>query len=793
MKFPCRLNHSVLIAAVALVASMAFPHRAQAQFFDYTRAIPLRDPSGATMTGANTTCADGSIFQPAADAARSHQWTWRPYGDVCILSSLGPSTSTPPANTRELVTTVTGLEPGAHYVVKALFWSPDSGLWGVRAGLHYAAGVRTNAWFDNTTTGVLPANLLPWNAMPGIFRDSGRTLFAAPLGTVVANSNGLLKVFVHDLPAADSNRRTWYQGVAVSKATEAAVFVIDAGAPGTRFHRGVRGLALADVAITRGEYHVGIPRSLEVARGSAIRGVATGLAADLYDWRTRNGQPRPPTLQFLRYSRDFNAELFLGANLRGLVEPDPDGGFLYYDTRPSILAEMAADWVRYVNRIVPMYRQGDTVGDARDAAILDSLTWSSALAGDSFDKLLAPGEAAVPKITYWEIGNEPTIGVGAFSVNNSFTMDPTNFHLRYKAVAQAIKAEDPTVKVGPTLVNGSREAGHLAALVADPSVPLDFITYHPYERMGLLEDAPTITLHLGSIHSRQVFVFNELKQVVATHGRNPDAIEYAATEVNVSNWDTNDTEMEARMAHALGTVETVFSHARLGLLASHYWIWPTHRWDGTEYPVFKAYEKLRDHMGDTLVASHAFRDIRLYAARDSRTGKLAVWALNFSNAQETTVELNFDNLPRVERATLLRLADKSGTTTLHSANFSSEMPGGRAIHVDWTSTDLSRASLTNLQLTLPAATLSVLVIEPGLERLTPTFFEQDGAKRFAATFRPLAHASDVRYRLLASETLAAWHVVAEVETGPSDWISVTDNSPASDSPRRFFRVELVHD
>lgn len=209
-----------------------------------------------------------------------------------------------------------------------------------------------------------------------------------------------------------------------------------------------------------------------------------GLGADIYDWRTRNDDARPPTLEFLRYSRDYEAELYLGANMRGLIEPDPNGGYRYYDTGLSTLAAMASDWVRYVNHIVPTYRQGDSIDDPRDAAILESLTWSSEVAGDDFDKLLTPDEPAVPHIEYWEIGNEPTIGVTAFSVNNSFTLNPTEYHQRYQAVAQAIKEEDPSVKVGPTIVHAGRETAHLEAIVSDLSLPVDFITYHPYERMG---------------------------------------------------------------------------------------------------------------------------------------------------------------------------------------------------------------------------------------------------------------------------------------------------------------------
>jgi len=92
--------------------------------------------------------------------------------------------------------------------------------------------------------------------------------------------------------------------------------------------------------------------------------------------------------------------------------------------------------VRYTNHIVPTYRQGDTISDARDLAIVNSLVWSSVFSGDSFDKLLAPGEAPVPRIVYWEIGNEPTVSVsGGIGVSNGYTMDAASYAERYKAIA----------------------------------------------------------------------------------------------------------------------------------------------------------------------------------------------------------------------------------------------------------------------------------------------------------------------------------------------------------------------
>lgn len=782
-------NTIFIVAGLAFV--LVFPQRLKAQGYEFFRAIPQMDSTGAPLPGANTTFADGTAFRPAADAARSDSWAWRPYGDTGILSSLGMNSSAPPANTKELVTTLHGLKSGTNYAVQVLFWGPDDGLWGIRAGLQYAHEHRTNIWYDVNSPAVMEADYVPWNTIPAIFDEGGRTLFAVSLGNVIA-TNGEIKIFIHDLPSGNSAIRTWYQGVGVSEIAYSASQVIDAGAAGTRFSRGVRGMALADVGLNRGEYFVGVPKSLEVARGSSIRGAATGIAAEIYDWRTRNNEPRPPTLQFLRYSRDFDAELFLGVNLRGLIEPDPAGGNRYYDTNISTVAQLASDWVRYVNHIVPTYRQGDAITNSRDDAILNSLIWSSSFAGDSFDKLLATNEPAVPLIKYWEIGNEPTVGVTAYSVSNSFTLKNSNdFRLRYSAVAQAIKAEDPNVKVGPTIINAEREDDQINAVLSDLSLPVDFIGYHPYEQMGDLNDPAEVTRYLDSVYSRQFHFFDALKKAVAASGRDADAMEYAATEVNVSYWTSNDTEKEAAMAHALGTVETVFSHARLGLIASHYWIWPTHRWDGTPYPIFKAYEKLRDHMGDTLLSVYAFRDIRVYTTRDSQTGEICVWALNFSGSENTTVHLQLDNLPKTQRATLLRLEDKSGTTTLESANLSTEMPGGPAINVDWNSSDMTGDDLSDFNLNLPAATLSLLVIEPGIEKLVPNVFEQGIEKWFSVQFRSIPNASDVGYQLLASDDLATWEIVAESAPNGNEWISLSDNRPISASTNRFFRVESV--
>ena len=168
---------------LTLILSLQLPQSLHAQFYDFTRAIPPVDSTGTPLPGANTTFADGTALQPDGDNARSSKWALRPYGNVAVFSGLGLTSTTPPANTKELATTVTGLKPGAQYTVDVLFWSSTSSTWGVRAGLNYAHETHTNAWFDNTTTNVVPAYLLAWkNVMPTNFSESGRTLYAAPLG-----------------------------------------------------------------------------------------------------------------------------------------------------------------------------------------------------------------------------------------------------------------------------------------------------------------------------------------------------------------------------------------------------------------------------------------------------------------------------------------------------------------------------------------------------------------------------------------------------------------------------------
>lgn len=503
---------------------------------------------------------------------------------------------------------------------------------------------------------------------------------------------------------------------------QAADQTINTAAAGTPFNPGVRGMNAPALNTSRPEYTVGITKTLAVSKGTSIRGWAGGLEADFFNWETRNDDARPSSLEYQRYARDNQSEMIFTTNIRGLVGPDPQnpGQRKYTDTSIATLSQLAGEWVRYTNGITQTYRQGDAVS-ASDQAILNKLVWNTGPT-DNWSKLLSPAEGAVPKVKYWEIGNEPTISTGVYGITNPvvFNNSPSSvadYRDRYAALTSAMRAQDSTIKVGPCFVGfPGFENGLINGILGDQTLPVDFISYHPYYPVQSLGNQTTVSGRengLNGIYAHQQSYVDNLKNLITQNGRNPANIELMASEINASYFSTNDQPPEANMAHALGSIETVFSLARLGVRAGHYWVFPAHRQDGTEYPVFRAYEGLQDHMGDTMLATYTAGLARVYTTRDSATGEIAIWGLNFDNDDDAVINLALNNLTGGEQVTLMTLGAISGDTNLDTSNLSPSMSGGPTNLIDWTSTDLTgQINFNNFNFVLPDATISVLVIQP---------------------------------------------------------------------------------
>lgn len=427
---------------------------------------------------------------------------------------------------------------------------------------------------------------------------------------------------------------------------------------------------------------------------------------DGYNWKLRNGQwncSTWSTLQALREARNRNSYLQILTNTRGIGTGN-DSTFVYTDQTPETLAALTADWVFYVNSILQNRRQGDAL-TPREQAVLDSMTWGTD------DKLLAPGEAPVPKVTYWEIGNEPE---GPYPPP---ALTPTDYANRYKIISQAVLAEDPTIKVGPCMMSADNGNAWLDAVLSDPQNQVDFVNYHPYgplygatkTQSGGVLNADDLNASLNTVRQQQYDRRQKVVDRLVANARPADT-PLVSSECNPSSWEgTYYYQLNRTVAHALGVPETIFAYADMGFLASQYWDGPN--WGGSatiELPGFKMYKALQAYMGDRLLESFTEYDFRLYTTLDTRTGRLVIWALNLSEYRDKSARFQLPGDTSGLTVTQRRLAAVSGTTSLITKNNS----GDASENVKWIETNLT-GSLNPSDFTLgfPHSTATMIILD----------------------------------------------------------------------------------
>ncbi len=509
-------------------------------------------------------------------------------------------------------------------------------------------------------------------------------------------------------------------GAPASALTLRQQVVLDLTPPGRRMSRDLLGQA-TNVTINPA-FGAGNARAWELTHRSSVRGPAGGLDADMYNWKDMSGNwvghTGTPgavdltTLAWLRLARDYEADPVITVNCRGIGPLSASGGcrFYYTDTSDETLVRLAADWVRYVNHILPNYREGDTLPPA-DQAILDSITWYGR------PKLLAPGEPPTPRVTYWEIGNEPELGLPYCTQGVPIVwQQPAEYARIYKKIAQAMLSVDPNIKVGPcitTVAAGSTNAW-LDAVLADPECPVHFIAYHPYGPLyayaRVYGDTPaTAERALRDVRSRMELFYNGARERILAAGRNPAQIELLATEWNVSDWRWLGYPQIRRQAHALGTAENLLIFAEQGIRSAHFWIVPTPG-DGTPIPGFKLYQKAHELWGDHFLSK--FGDgynFRGYVTWRSTTAEYIVWVLNFSEDRDKTAEISVPALGTVKKVTMHRLANVNGPTSLFDRN---DPPPGAPVNIDWQVSDITdELDARSFTMTFPKATITVLVFQ----------------------------------------------------------------------------------
>ncbi len=207
----------------------------------FTTAVPTPPPPPppppGAITGAvvyvdatsgadgNTTLADGTTFNPPLNGTTGADQDWEQRTPYASGGNVFESGGEAAENAPELRLTLTNLIAGANYSIYAFFWDVPgtSDNWSLRAGFTSAPGANplysaADATGILTATAAVAASSLTYANAPTLFAEGNRILQAAPLGTVSADPNGVIRVYVDDKPSTTgANNRTWFDGLGCAR------------------------------------------------------------------------------------------------------------------------------------------------------------------------------------------------------------------------------------------------------------------------------------------------------------------------------------------------------------------------------------------------------------------------------------------------------------------------------------------------------------------------------------------------------------------------------------------------
>ena len=429
--------------------------------------------------------------------------------------------------------------------------------------------------------------------------------------------------------------------------------------------------------------------SNELSAGATNRGVQGGSAASTYNWKDRSGtwNTNKTTLRFLKDARDYNFTPIMSINETGLGLYNFYQNFQYTSHDLNDLAIIAADWVYYTNYVLQKYRYDDTDFALPDEQLLAEVQWSP--------RVLQGFESPVPKVMYWQIGNEPG------NVDNWWAdgFDPNNFDFptRYAVLSDAVLTEDPDVKVGGAVWD-------YPEILADQENQIDFITYHSYYlgydrtmlKIGDIDLAESRMRDVGPFQKR---IIRRIYNLLIENSRNPDNVELLFTEWNAMGFSPTEQNRDT-MANMIATVETVFTWAgaEMNVFSGNYWM-PPNNFNLLENSIYKVFSKLQEYWAGTLASSYSDGyNFRLYTTVDNKSGIVCLWGLNFSNDQNKTLNLSLSNVPNVfgRQIKIMTL----GGTSLTSESF------------NWSTQDVtSTLNPANFQHTFPQASITLIAFD----------------------------------------------------------------------------------
>ena len=187
--------------------------------------------------GGNTTFANGDVFNAVDDStAADNQWNQRDFANNGSVYSTNEASE----DGARLRTVISGLAAGQEDAVYAYFWGASGQLWRGRAGVENTAGDLQGY----NTSHFSSSSFMPMDRMtddaPGdpslqtnlgltydanglensgyftnsvLINEADRYMAQVTLGTLIADANGEIAIYIDDLANTSNGNRTWYDGV----------------------------------------------------------------------------------------------------------------------------------------------------------------------------------------------------------------------------------------------------------------------------------------------------------------------------------------------------------------------------------------------------------------------------------------------------------------------------------------------------------------------------------------------------------------------------------------------------
>ncbi|MFA4986173.1 MAG: hypothetical protein WC712_06285, partial [Candidatus Brocadiia bacterium] len=280
----------------------------------------------------------------------------------------------------------------------------------------------------------------------------------------------------------------------------------------------------------------------------------------------------------------------------------------------------------------------------------------------------------------------------------------------YKEIALAMKAADPTIRVGPYLgVPGTEQTdAYIKALLTDGSIPVDYIGYRP-ESTGLAlasvgGDVSAISEALHKINDRELACQTAVGKIASACGRNVPRMPVMVCEWNLDGGKTETEVLGKSMAMTLGITETVLTYASMTRFFAAAYANSPNATPMANLAFSALYETIGDGMAYS--AKSPNEPFRLYVTLDRKENDVAVWGLNFTETQIIKFNLSIINPPiKPKKVLLKRLAPRAGASSLKS---------GPDVITGWVTTDVTSKFLSKLggfEFAIDPATISILLIQ----------------------------------------------------------------------------------